>query len=83
MNEITHRSQTRPVKVGPLTIGGNDEVIIQSMTTTKTHDVEATVAEINRLEEAGCQIVRVACPDDRAADAIPEIKKTNQYPSCR
>ncbi|WP_273850791.1 flavodoxin-dependent (E)-4-hydroxy-3-methylbut-2-enyl-diphosphate synthase [Guptibacillus spartinae] len=80
MNEITHRSKTRPVKVGPLTIGGNDEVIIQSMTTTKTHDVEATVAEINRLEEAGCQIVRVACPDDRAADAIPEIKKRINIP---
>lgn len=64
--------------MGPLTIGGNNEVVIQSMTTTKTHDVEATVAEINRLAEAGCQIVRVACPDERAADAIPEIKK--EYP---
>lgn len=79
MSEITHRTKTRPVKVGPLTIGGNNEVVIQSMTTTKTHDVEATVAEIKRLEEAGCQIVRVACPDERAADAIPEIKKG--YPS--
>ena len=46
MNEITHRTKTRPVRVGDLTIGGNNEVIIQSMTTTKTHDVEATVAEI-------------------------------------
>ncbi|CAM5248351.1 4-hydroxy-3-methylbut-2-en-1-yl diphosphate synthase (flavodoxin) OS=Lysinibacillus sphaericus CBAM5 OX=1400869 GN=ispG PE=3 SV=1 [Lysinibacillus sphaericus] len=44
------------------------------MCTTKTHDVEATVAEILRLEEAGCQIVRVAVPDERAADAIAEIK---------
>lgn len=79
MSEITHRTKTRPVKVGPLTIGGNNEVVIQSMTTTKTHDVEATVAEINRLAEAGCQIVRVACPDERAADAIPEIK--SGYPS--
>lgn len=52
MSEITHRTKTRPVKVGPLTIGGNNEVVIQSMTTTKTHDVEATVAEINRLAEA-------------------------------
>ena len=50
-------------------------MFIQSMTTTKTHDVEATVAQIKRLEEAGCQIVRVACPDERAANAIPEIKK--------
>lgn len=75
-----HRTETRPVKVGPLTIGGNNEVIIQSMCTTKTHDVEATVAEINRLEEAGCQIVRVACPDMRAAEAIPEIKKRINIP---
>ncbi|MGC4376016.1 flavodoxin-dependent (E)-4-hydroxy-3-methylbut-2-enyl-diphosphate synthase [Fictibacillus sp. Mic-4] len=80
MSEITHRSKTRPVKVGNLTIGGNNQVIVQSMTTTKTHDVEATVAEIKRLEEAGCQIVRVACPDMRAAEAIPEIKKRINIP---
>jgi (E)-4-hydroxy-3-methylbut-2-enyl-diphosphate synthase len=80
VGEIIHRSKTRPVRVGNLTIGGNNEVIIQSMTTTKTHDVEATVAQIKRLEEAGCQIVRVACPDERAADAIPEIKKRINIP---
>ena len=80
MSEIIHRTKTRPIKVGNLTIGGNNEVIIQSMTTTKTHDVEATVAEIIRLEEAGCQIVRVACPDERAAEAIPEIKKRINIP---
>ncbi|WP_379970212.1 flavodoxin-dependent (E)-4-hydroxy-3-methylbut-2-enyl-diphosphate synthase [Ectobacillus sp. sgz5001026] len=77
---MTHRSQTRPVKVGNLTIGGNNEVIIQSMATTKTHDVEATVAEILRLEEAGCQIVRVAVPDERAANAIADIKKRIHIP---
>ncbi|MCT2537577.1 flavodoxin-dependent (E)-4-hydroxy-3-methylbut-2-enyl-diphosphate synthase [Aquibacillus koreensis] len=77
---LTHRKDTRPVKVGNLIIGGRDEVIIQSMTTTKTHDVEATVAEINRLEEAGCQVVRIACPDERAANAIPEIKKRINIP---
>lgn len=82
MNEIIHRTKTRPVKVGNLTIGGNNEIIIQSMTTTKTHDVEATVAEIKRLEDAGCQIVRVACPDERAANAIPEIKKESIFPCC-
>ncbi|MGE7919440.1 flavodoxin-dependent (E)-4-hydroxy-3-methylbut-2-enyl-diphosphate synthase [Viridibacillus sp. NPDC093762] len=80
MNEIVHRSNTRKVRVGDLTIGGSNEVIIQSMTTTKTHDVEATVAEILRLEEAGCQIVRVACPDERAADALAEIKKRIHIP---
>ncbi len=80
MTERVHRKNTRPVKVGNLTIGGNDEVIIQSMTTTKTHDVDATVAEIERLEEAGCQVVRVACPDMRAAEAIAEIKKRINIP---
>jgi (E)-4-hydroxy-3-methylbut-2-enyl-diphosphate synthase len=80
MTQIIHRTKTRPVKVGSITIGGNNEVIIQSMTTTKTHDVEATVAEILRLEEAGCQIVRVACPDMRAAEAISEIKKRINIP---
>ncbi len=75
MNEIIHRTKTRPVKVGPLTIGGNNQLYIQSMTTTKTDDVEATVKQIKRLEEAGCQIVRVACPDEKAARAIPDIKK--------
>ena len=80
MSEILHRSLTRPVRVGNLIIGGSNEVIIQSMTTTKTHDVEATVAEIKRLEEAGCQIVRVACPDERAADALAEIKSRINIP---
>lgn len=80
MGEIIHRSQTRPVRVGNLTIGGSNELYIQSMTTTKTHDVEATVKQIHQLEEAGCQIVRVACPDERAANAIPEIKKRINIP---
>lgn len=80
MSEITHRTKTRPVKVGDLTIGGSNELIVQSMTTTKTHDVEATVNEIHRLEEAGCQIVRVACPKMEDALAIPEIKKRINIP---
>lgn len=75
-----HRSETRPVKVGNIQIGGNDQVVIQSMTTSKTHDVKKVVAEINRLAEAGCQIVRVAVPDQRAADAIKEIKKEITVP---
>lgn len=75
-----HRKETRSVKVGNIQIGGSDQIVIQSMTTSKTHDVEATVAEIKRLTEAGCQIVRVACPDMRAAEAIPEIKKQISIP---
>ncbi|WP_305880092.1 flavodoxin-dependent (E)-4-hydroxy-3-methylbut-2-enyl-diphosphate synthase [Sporosarcina sp. Marseille-Q4943] len=80
MSEIIHRSKTRPVRVGNLTIGGSDELFIQSMTTTKTHDVDATVEEILRLEEAGCQIVRVACPDERAAYSIGAIKERINIP---
>lgn len=74
------RHQTRAVKVGDVTIGGNNEVVIQSMCTTKTADVEATVAEIHRLEEAGCQIVRVTVNNEEAADAIKEIKKRISIP---
>jgi len=74
------RQDTIPVKVGDLTIGGSNEVIIQSMCTTKTADVEATVAEILRLEEAGCQIVRVTVNNKEAAEAIKEIKKRIHIP---
>ncbi|GIP31333.1 flavodoxin-dependent (E)-4-hydroxy-3-methylbut-2-enyl-diphosphate synthase [Paenibacillus sp. J2TS4] len=75
-----HRTETVPVRVGDLTIGGNNDVIIQSMCTTKTADVKATVAEIHRLEEAGCQLVRVTVNNPEAADAIKEIKKQISIP---
>lgn len=75
-----HRKDTRPVQVGNLTIGGSNQVIIQSMTTTKTADVKATVAEILRLEEAGCEIVRVTVNNTEAAEAIKEIKRQIHIP---
>lgn len=75
-----HRTQTIPVRVGNVTIGGSNEVIVQSMCTTKTADVEATVAEILRLEEAGCQIVRVTVNNKEAGDAIASIKKQIHIP---
>lgn len=74
------RQDTTAVKVGDLTIGGSNEVIIQSMCTTKTADVEATVAEILRLEEAGCQVVRVTVNNKEAAEAIKEIKRRIHIP---
>lgn len=77
---MIHRSETIPVRVGNLTIGGSDEVIIQSMCTTKTADVKSTVAEIHRLEEAGCQIVRVTVNNQEAAAAIKEIKQHISIP---
>src|SRR5690625_1630458 len=77
---LIHRKDTRPVKVGDLVIGGSDEVIIQSMCTTKTADVEATVNEILELEEAGCQLVRVTVNTKEAAAAIKEIKQRIHIP---
>lgn len=69
------RRKTRPVKVGRLTIGGDAPIIVQSMTKTDTRDVEKTVAQIQEMEEAGCEIVRLAVPDIEAAKALPEIRK--------
>ena len=80
MSQFTHRQHTKRVKVGNLFIGGKDEVIIQSMTTTKTHDVLATVEQINRLASAGCQLVRVACLDEADAHALKEIKAQISIP---
>lgn len=77
---ILHREKTRPVMVGNIQIGGNNEIVLQSMTTTKTRDVDATVAQIERLLEAGCKIVRVACPTIDDAKAIAEIKKRVDCP---
>ena len=65
----------KEIKIGNLTIGGNNQVIIQSMTNTKTKDILATVNQIKNLEKIGCMIVRVAVLDENDALAIKEIKK--------
>ncbi|MEE1073641.1 MAG: flavodoxin-dependent (E)-4-hydroxy-3-methylbut-2-enyl-diphosphate synthase, partial [Cellulosilyticum sp.] len=70
---IYTREQTRVVKVKDVAIGGGNPVVIQSMANTKTQDVDATVEQILRLEEAGCEIVRVAVPHEEAARAIEKI----------
>lgn len=80
MSNLTHRRDTRPIQVGSLTIGGSNDLIIQSMCTTKTHDVQETVAQILKLERAGCQLIRVAVPDERAANALADIKKQIHIP---
>ena len=69
------REQTRAFQVGNLTLGGNNHVIIQSMTNTKTKNVEATVKQIQELEDAGCEMVRMAVFDKEDAYAIADIKK--------
>ena len=69
------RRQTRPVKVGNVTIGGSAPISIQSMTNTDTKDVAATVDQVRRLEQAGCEIVRITVPDAESAQTITAIKQ--------
>lgn len=74
------REETKSVQVGNLAIGGNNHVVIQSMCNTKTKNVEATIKQINALEQAGCELVRVAVFDKEDAYAIKEIKKGIHIP---
>lgn len=75
-----NRKITKEVHIGNKVIGGNNPILIQSMTNTKTENVEATVEQINRLEQAGCDIIRCAVPTMEAANALAEIKKQIDIP---
>src|SRR3954451_15486145 len=70
----------RSIHVGGVTIRGGAPVVVQSMTLTKTHDVEATTGQIAALASAGCEIVRVAVPKSEDADALPEIVLLSPVP---
>lgn len=74
------RRKTRRIKLKDVSIGGDSPVTVQSMTNTKTYDVKSTVNQILHLEEAGCDIIRVAVPDIQSAKAISEIKKYISIP---
>lgn len=74
------RKKTRRIYVGDVSIGDGAPIRVQSMTKTDTRDVKATVNEIRRLEKAGCEIVRVAVPDETAAKALGEIKRKINIP---
>ena len=74
------RRKTRQVTIGYVEVGGDAPISIQSMTNTRTHDVEATVSQIDRLTAAGCEIVRVAVPDKAAVSALPEILIRSSIP---
>lgn len=74
------RKKTRPVILGGVKIGGDAPVAVQSMTCSDTRDVEATVEQILELEEAGCEIIRVAVPDETAAVALRKIKAAIHVP---
>lgn len=74
------RHKTRTVKIGNIYIGGNHPIAIQSMTKTKTANIEDTVKQINELERVGCEIVRVAIKDEQDAKALKRIKKKAKIP---
>jgi (E)-4-hydroxy-3-methylbut-2-enyl-diphosphate synthase len=78
--KLADRRVSRQIRVGNVLVGGNAPVSVQSMTTTKTADVDATLQQIAELTAAGCQIVRVAVPDTDDAAALPAIAKKSQLP---
>ncbi len=75
-----HREHTKTIRIGDRVIGGGNPILIQSMTNTRTEDVEATVAQILRLEKAGCEIIRCTVPTAEAAEAIGRIKPQIHIP---
>ncbi|HDR06398.1 MAG TPA: flavodoxin-dependent (E)-4-hydroxy-3-methylbut-2-enyl-diphosphate synthase [Candidatus Coatesbacteria bacterium] len=77
---MTKRWETRRIELGGVAIGGGAPVAVQSMTNTPTHDVERTLAQISALVAAGCEIVRLAVPDRRAAKALPELVENSPVP---
>ncbi len=77
---LAERRKSRQIRVGNVLVGGDAPVSVQSMCTTLTADVNATLQQIAELTAAGCQIVRVACPSQDDADALPEIARHSQIP---
>ena len=75
-----HRQDTRKVQIGNVEIGGGNPIRIQSMTNTRTEDVESTARQILRLEQAGCEIIRCTVPNEEAAKALAQIKKQIHIP---
>jgi (E)-4-hydroxy-3-methylbut-2-enyl-diphosphate synthase len=77
---LIKRRKTKKINLDNVPIGGDAPVVVQSMTNTDTRDVEATVFQINALQEAGCEVIRIALPDNDAVQAIPVIKKRINLP---
>ncbi|GAA1454027.1 flavodoxin-dependent (E)-4-hydroxy-3-methylbut-2-enyl-diphosphate synthase [Nesterenkonia lacusekhoensis] len=77
---LAPRRKTRNFQVGNVGVGSDHPISVQSMTTTKTHDINATLQQIAELTASGCDIVRVACPTDKDAQALPIIAKKSQIP---
>jgi (E)-4-hydroxy-3-methylbut-2-enyl-diphosphate synthase len=80
MTKKISRKKTRTVQIGRVKIGGNNPILVQSMTNTDTKDVKSTLKQIKQLEKAGCEIVRVSVPDMESAKALGMIKKATSVP---
>jgi (E)-4-hydroxy-3-methylbut-2-enyl-diphosphate synthase len=78
--KLAERRKSRQIQVGSVAVGGDAPVSVQSMTTTRTSDIGATLQQIAELTASGCQIVRVACPTQDDADALPAIARKSQIP---
>ena len=79
-HRIINRKKTRKIKVGNVSVGGDSLISVQSMTNTLTTDVKATINQVNALEEAGADIVRISCPDEDSTKALKEINKEVNLP---
>src|SRR4249919_3558873 len=77
---LAERRHSRQIRVGSVLVGGDAPISVQSMTTTLTADVNATLQQIAELTASGCQIVRVACPSQDDAEALPAIARKSQIP---
>ncbi|MGO1562301.1 MAG: flavodoxin-dependent (E)-4-hydroxy-3-methylbut-2-enyl-diphosphate synthase [Actinomycetaceae bacterium] len=77
---LAPRRKTRRIMVGDVPVGDGAQISVQSMTTTKTHDIGATLQQIAELTASGCDIVRVACPTDKDAEALPVIARKSNIP---
>jgi (E)-4-hydroxy-3-methylbut-2-enyl-diphosphate synthase len=75
-----HRRKSRQVRVGSVLVGGDAPITVQTMTNTLTADAAATIKQIQDIEAAGCDIVRVSCPDEESTAALPEIVKATRIP---
>ena len=77
---MRQRRISKSIRIGDVTVGGDAPIVVQSMTKTDTRDIVATVNQIHRLQECGCELIRVAVPDDEAAQAISSIKQEIHIP---
>jgi len=78
--EMIKRRKTRPVYIGNVKIGDDAPIVVQSMTDTKTYEIENTLNQINRLYQAGCELIRVAVPTEKDVQALPQIVKNSPIP---